>query len=278
MLWGGGVLGLMVLIAVAAPWLGTVDPQLIDPAARNAMPWTQGEITAEASESVPFTFRFGTDSLGRDVYSRTLYGARVSLIIGAAVTTLAIALGLIVGLLAGSIGWFDAIVMRVLDGLMAIPPILLALALVALWGSGLWTVILAIAIPEFPRVVRLVRAVTLTLSAEPYVQAAMALGVPLSRRLWRHILPGTLPALIVQGSYIAASAILIEAILSFLGIGIPPEIPTWGNIMAQGRTLFRVFPHNILFPGLFLSLTILAINVMGDGLRDELDPRLARAI
>ncbi|MEO1018279.1 MAG: ABC transporter permease [Pseudomonadota bacterium] len=275
---GVAVLLVLLAIAVTAPFLGTIDPALIDPAARNAVPWTQGEVTTSEGETVPFTYRFGTDSLGRDIYSRVLYGARISLMVGAAVTVLAVGLGLVVGLLAGSIRWFDMIVMRMMDGLMAIPPILLALALVALWGSGLWTVILAITIPEFPRVVRLVRAVTLTLSNEPYVQAAVALGVPLRRRLRRHIVPSTLPALIVQASYIAASAILIEAILSFLGIGIPPEIPSWGNIMAEGRTLFRVYPHNILFPGIFLSLAILAINVMGDGLRDDLDPRLAKSI
>lgn len=275
---GLAILILMALTGAAAPYLGTIDPAQIAPIDRNAAPWTAVEITGEDGEPLPFIYRFGTDSLGRDIYSRVLYGARVSLIAGAAVTVLAVSAGLVIGLLAGSVRAFDAVIMRLMDGLMAIPPILLALALVALWGSGLWTVILAIAIPELPRVVRLVRAVTLTVSAEPYVQAAVALGVPLRRRLWRHILPSTLPALIVQASYIAASAILIEAILSFLGIGIPPEIPSWGNIMAEGRALFRVHPHNILFPGIFLSLTILAINVMGDGLRDDLDPRLSKAI
>ncbi len=275
---GAAILVFMAALAVLAPYLGTIDPSEINPVSRNAVPMTEGNVTNAAGEVVPFRFLMGTDSLGRDIYSRVLYGARVSLIIGFGVTAISVAAGLLIGLLAGTVRWFDGLVMRMVDGLMAIPPILMALALVALWGSGLVTVILAIAIPEFPRVVRLVRSVVLSVSNDTYVLAASALGVPFHRRLWRHILPSTLPALIVQASYIAASAILIEAILSFLGIGIPPEIPSWGNIMAEGRALFRVFPHNILFPGLFLSLTILAINVMGDGLRDRLDPRLVREV
>jgi peptide/nickel transport system permease protein len=168
--------------------------------------------------------------------------------------------------------------MRMMDGLMAIPGILLALTLVALWGAGLSTVILAIAVPEIPRVVRLVRSVVLSVREEPYVEAAVALGTPTPLILWRHVLPNTTAPLIVQGTYVAASAILVEAILSFLGVGIPTEVPTWGNIMAEGRMLFRVFPHTIMFPGLFLALTVLAVNILGDGLRDTLDPRLARRL
>jgi peptide/nickel transport system permease protein len=161
---------------------------------------------------------------------------------------------------------------------MAIPGILLAIALVSLWGAGLTTVILAILIPEIPRVVRLVRSVVLSIREEPYVESAISVGTPLPMILARHLLPNTIAPLIVQGTYVCASAILVEAILSFLGAGIPPETPTWGNIMAEGRVLFRVYPHNIFFPGIFLALTVLAVNMLGDGLRDTLDPRLAKRL
>jgi peptide/nickel transport system permease protein len=180
----------------------------------------------------------------------------------------------VIGLVAGYLRWLDTLVMRVMDGLMAIPAILLAIALVSLWGGGLLTVIIAIAIPEIPRVVRLVRAIVLSIREEPYVEAAVAVGTPVPLLLIRHVLPNTIAPMIVQGTYVCASAILLEAILSFLGAGIPPQIPTWGNIMAEGRALFRVFPHNILFPGMFLAATVFAVNMLGDGLRDLLDPRM----
>jgi peptide/nickel transport system permease protein len=276
---GGAVLLLLVLVALLAPWLGTIDPAFLDPTYRNKPPMTERVIYDPASDSEhDFTHRMGTDSLGRDVYSRVIYGARVSLAVGLVVAVFSIVVGLAIGLVSGYIRWLDKIVLRIMDGLMAIPAILLALGLVALWGAGLWTVILAITIPEVPRVVRLVRSIVLSVREEPYVEAAVAVGTRLPKILTRHVLPNTIAPLIVQGTYIAASAILVEAILSFLGVGIPTDIPTWGNIMAEGRILFQIFPHNILFPGIFLALAVLAVNVLGDGLRDTLDPRLAKRL
>jgi peptide/nickel transport system permease protein len=277
-LFGGAVLVAMTLIALLAPLLHTLDPAAIDPSARNLTPGSMSTVDLPGGREVPWVHWMGTDTLGRDVYSRVIYGARVSLIVGVAVAALAVAVGLAIGLVSGYLRWLDAIVMRVMDGLMAIPAILLAIGLVSLWGGGLSTVLIAIAIPEIPRVVRLVRSIVLSIREEPYVEAAIALGTPMPLILIRHVLPNTIAPLIVQGTYVAASAILVEAILSFLGAGIPPETPTWGNIMAEGRLLFQVFPHNILFPGIFLALTVLAVNVLGDGLHDTLDPRLAKRI
>ncbi|MBL8705321.1 MAG: ABC transporter permease [Rhodospirillales bacterium] len=277
-LFGGVILLILLAIAIAAPFLGTVAPSAIDPSSRNKKPGVELSTRQADGTKVTRTAWMGTDSLGRDVYSRVLYGTRVSLAVGVAATIISVSIGLTIGLLAGYVRWLDGVVMRFMDGMMAIPGILLAIALVSLWGAGLSTVILAVAIPEIPRVVRLVRSLVLTIREEPYVEAAVALGTPMPLILLRHIMPNTFAPLIVQGTFICASAILVEALLSFLGIGIPPEIPTWGNIMAEGRALFRVFPHNILFPGIFLSLAVLAINVIGDGLRDTLDPRMSKRI
>ena len=275
---GGIILSAMVLIAFGAPWLGTMDPTFIDPTYRNKKPGAERVIIDDSGTEIPWVYRMGTDTLGRDVYSRVMYGAQVSLLVGIAVAALSVLVGLAIGLVSGYIQWVDRIVMRVMDGLMAIPGILLAIALVSLWGAGLMTVILAILIPEIPRVVRLVRSVVLSIREEPYVESAISVGTPLPMILARHLLPNTIAPLIVQGTYVCASAILVEAILSFLGVGIPPETPTWGNIMAEGRVLFRVYPHNIFFPGIFLALTVLAVNMLGDGLRDTLDPRLAKRL
>jgi peptide/nickel transport system permease protein len=275
---GGVVLGLVILMAVLAPVLGTTDPARIDPAARNRRPGA--ERTTRAADGTPAvtTYWMGTDSLGRDVYSRVVYGARISLIVGVSVALLSAATGLVIGVVAGYLRWLDPIVMRVMDGLMSVPAILLAIGLVSLSRAGLRSVILAIVIPEVPRVVRLVRSIVLSVREEPYVEAAVALGARLPRLLARHVMPKTIAPLTVQATFICASAILVEAILSFLGVGIPPETPTWGNIMAEGRALFRLFPHNILFPGVFLAVTVLAVNMLGDGLRDLLDPRTRKQL
>ncbi|MEQ8815170.1 ABC transporter permease [Thalassobaculum sp.] len=273
---GTVVLLFMVVLGLLAPTLGTIDPASIDPVWRNKLPGTERTLTLPSGQDVAFVHRMGTDSLGRDLYSRVIYGARISLIVGIVVAAISIAVGLVIGLLSGYVRWLDGIVMRVMDGLMSIPGILLAIGLVSLWGAGLATVIIAITVPEIPRVVRLVRSIVLSIREEPYVEAAISVGTPLVPILYRHVLPNTIAPLLVQGTYVCASAILLEALLSFLGIVIPPETPTWGNIMAEGRVLFQVFPHNILFPGVFLALTILAVNLLGDGLRDTLDPRMAK--
>lgn len=259
----GGVLLLLIVIAsIAAPWLGTVDPISINPSHRLRDP------SAE--------HWFGTDRFGRDLYSRVMYGGRVSLIVGLSVAALATVIGLAIGLVSGYMRAVDAIVMRVMDGMMAIPAIMLAIALIALSKASIVIVIVAVTLPEVPRVVRLVRSIVLTLREQPYIEAATAIGTSVPRILLRHLLPNALPPLVVQATYICASAVLIEAALSFLGAGTPPEIPSWGNIMAEGRAYFQLKPWMVLIPGLFLAVTVLSINLVGDGLRDMLDPRLAR--
>ena len=275
---GAVILVLVCIMGLAAPLLTPFDPAAINPVYRNKKPGTEQTVRKDDGTKSVVTHWMGTDSLGRDIYTRVVYGARASLAVGIAVALISVAIGLWIGLVAGYFRAVDAVVMRFMDGLMAIPAILLAIALVSLSSAGLGIVIIAIVVPEIPRVVRLVRSVVLSIREEPYVEAAIAVGTPIPALLVRHVLPNTIPPLIVQGTYIAASAILIEAILSFLGVGIPPETPTWGNIMAEGRTLFRVFPHNIFFPGIFLALTVLAVNMLGDGLRDTLDPRMSRRL
>jgi len=273
---GGLLVAAMVAVAALAPWLGTRNPGEVNPSVRNKLPGFEATIRDDDGNKVPVSYRFGTDSLGRDIYSRVLYGARVSLIVGLTVSVISLAVGLLIGLIAGYVRWLDGIIMRFMDGLMAIPAILLAIGVVSIFRAGLFAVIVAIVVPEVPRVVRLVRSIVLSIREEPYVESAITVGTPTPLLIVRHVLPNTIAPLIVQGTFICAAAILIEAILSFLGIGIPPEIPTWGNIMAEGRTLFRVFPHNILYPGIFLAITVLGVNMLGDGLRDVLDPKMER--
>ncbi|WP_313623297.1 ABC transporter permease [Achromobacter sp.] len=258
------VLAAIVVIALFAPLLGTVDPTLLNPGARLKQPFTD--------------YLLGTDAFGRDVWSRVAYGARISLIAGLGAAVVSVAIGLVIGVIAGWFRSLDGPIMRTMDAIMAIPGILLAIALVSVTGASITTVLVAITIPEIPRVVRLVRGQILSVRGEPYVEAALALGTPLPLLLWRHMVPSTVAPLTVQGTYVFASAMLTEAILSFLGAGIPPEIASWGNIMSEGRMYFRMLPGLILFPGLFLSLTVLSVNILGDALRDALDPKMVRRI
>jgi peptide/nickel transport system permease protein len=261
---GGFLVGVMIFIAIFAPWLGTKDPTALAPARR----------TREPSA----LYWFGTDMLGRDVYSRVMYGSRVSLEVGFSVAFCASILGTLIGLISGFVRALDAVVMRVMDGLMSIPPILLAIALMALTRASVQNVIIAISIAEFPRVSRLVRGVVLSLREQPYVEAAIASGTRVPVIIWKHILPNTLAPLMVQATFICASAMITEATLSFIGAGTPPIIPSWGNIMAEGRALWQVKPYIVFFPAIFLSITVLAVNLLGDGLRDALDPRLAKRL
>jgi len=254
----------MAVLALSAPWLATHDPEDIDPSARLEAPSPE--------------HRFGTDALGRDVYSRALLGGRISLVVGCTVAALATVFGVVLGMVAGFVRRADGPVMRVMDGLMAIPGILLAIALMAVTRASLTTVIVAITVPEIPRVVRLVRSLALTLREQLFVEAAYAVGTRLPAVLWRHVLPNLLAPLVVQATFVAASAVLIEASLSFLGVGIPAQTPSWGNMMAEGRNVVAVAFHIILYPGILLAVTVLSINMVGDGLRDALDPRLARQL
>ncbi|MCM2561313.1 ABC transporter permease [Lutimaribacter sp. EGI FJ00015] len=253
---------IIVLAAIFAPVVSPHDPVRLTPSERLKPP----------SE----LYWLGTDAYGRDLVSRIIYGGRISLVVGVGAAVFAVLSGLFLGLMAGYIRWLDAVLMRMVDGLMAIPNILLAIAIVSLWGAGLWTVLIAITIPEVPRVVRLVRSVVLSAREEPYVEAAIAAGSSTFLIMRRHLLPNTIAPLIIQGTYICASAILVEAILSFLGAGINPETPSWGNIMAEGRIYFQINPGIVLWPGLVVSVTILAINLLGDAVRDALDPRMAK--
>ena len=259
---GGGLLAVLVVLSLAAPWIAPYDPLALSVRTRlqppSALHW------------------FGTDGYGRDVFSRTLWGGRISLTIGIVVAVVASVIGTALGLLAGYVRRFDGVVMRVMDGVMAIPGILLAVALLALNKASVTTVVIAIAIPEVPRVVRLVRAVVLGIREQAFVQAAISTGTRAPRLVLRHILPNAMTPIVVQATYIAASAVLLEAYLGFLGVGTPPEIPSWGNIIAEGRLFVQLALWNVAFPGMFLGLMVLSINLLGDGVRDLLDPRIAR--
>ncbi len=263
-LFGLAVIGLLALMAIFAGALGTVDPAAVQPRLRLRPPSAAAWL--------------GTDHLGRDVYSRLVYGSQVSLLVGAVVAVLAVIAGGLLGLVAGVVRWVDGLVMRAMDGVMAIPAILFAIALIGALGANLATICVAIAIPEIPRVARLVRSVVLTVREEAYVEAAISMGTRTPMLMARHIVPNVVAPLIAQATYIASSAILVEASLSFLGIGMPDEVPSWGNMMANARLVFQVRPALMLLPGLCIALTVFGINRIGDGLRDMLDPRLARSV
>ncbi len=273
---GGVVLLVLLMLGLLAPWLGTFDPSVMDATFISVAAGTHGTVMLPDGTEIAHTFWMGSDSMGRDIWSRVLYGTRISLLVGVVTAVVAAGLGCVLGMLAGFLRPVDAVLMRVMDGIMAVPAVLLAITLVAMFGASLPTVILAIAVPEVPRVTRLVRALVLSLRSEPFVEAARALATPTPVILWRDILPNALAPLIVQATFIAASAVLTEAILSFLGLGLPADVPTWGNIMAEGRVQFTQNPGNVLFPALFLVPTVLAINLLGDGMRDVLDPKFAK--
>ncbi|WEX91604.1 ABC transporter permease (plasmid) [Sinorhizobium garamanticum] len=258
---GAGMLTLLIVLALAAP-LCAGDPGNMDPFKRLQPPSA--------------AMWFGSDNMGRDVFARTIFGARISVMVGLLSAACAAVAGLLIGILAGYNRTFDNIVMRVMDGLMSIPTILLAIALISLTGSGIGILIVAIAIPETPAVARLVRSVVLSVRERPYVEAALCGGARLPKVLWRHILPSTIPALMVQSATVCASAILTEAGLSFLGVGVPPEIPSWGNMIASSRLYLAIAPMTIFAPGILLAVTVLSVNLLGDGLRDMFDPRAKR--
>jgi peptide/nickel transport system permease protein len=256
---GLATLALVMAAGLLAPLWWTGDPQEMKPVERLRPPSA--------------THWFGSDHFGRDIYTRTLYGTRISLTVGLAVSVLSLVLGTVLGLVIGFYRRVDMVAMRIMDGIMAIPAILLALAFMALMKASVRNVVIALVIPEIPRVIRVTRASVLSLREHLMVEGARALGVGTPRILARYILPALVAPLIVQATYIAASAILVEAYLSFLGAGTPPHIPSWGNIMAEGRAYVQLAFWIILFPGMFLAATVLAINLVGDGLRDLLNVR-----
>jgi peptide/nickel transport system permease protein len=258
---GGALLALILAVTICAPFLISGSPTRLNPAIRLTEPGS--------------AYWFGTDMYGRDVYARTLYGGRISLAVAISVSLLTTVFGVSIGLVSGYSRLLDGIIMRIVDGMMAIPAILVAIALMALMRASLQNVIIAITVSEVPRMTRLVRSVVLTLREQTYVEAATAVGAGLLRNMVRHIVPNTLGPIIVQATYVMAVAVIIEAYLSFLGAGTPPDVPTWGNIMAEGRAFFQLAFWSILFPGLFLAVTVLGFNLIGDGLRDALDPRFS---
>ncbi len=253
-------LTLIVLVSIVAPLIAPHDPVQLAPSLRLKPASAQ--------------FLLGTDAYGRDLLSRVIYGGRISLLIGIGCAILSIVIGLAIGLVSGFFKLVDSVLMRVMDGLMAMPSILLAIAVVSLSGASIWTVMVAITIPEIPRVARLVRSVVLSAREEPYVEAAISVGSSLPKIMWRHLMPNTIAPLIVQGTYVCASAILSEAYLSFLGLGIPPTTPTWGSVISEGRNVVQLAFWVVLYPSLFLGATVLFINLIGDAARDALDPRM----
>jgi peptide/nickel transport system permease protein len=257
---GGIVLTILVIAAVFAPLIVTNDPR---------------RISAYTHLRAPNQYYFfGTDSQGRDVFSRVIYGARLSLFVGFFTSVVTIVLGTLIGMVASFYRRVDAVIMRIIDGMMAFPGIILAIGIMAVRGPSIANIIVALSVVGTPRVVRLVRSVVLGLRDTPFVESAIAIGNPDVRIMWRHILPNILAPLIVQASITFADAILAEATLSFLGAGAPPEIPSWGSMLSDSKNLLQQAPWTMLFPGAALALAIFGLNILGDGLRDLLDPRL----
>jgi peptide/nickel transport system permease protein len=257
---GAVMVAVNLLVALWAPAIGRVDPQLLDVKARLSSP-----------SAVHW---FGTDDVGRDVWSRVIYGARLSMLVGGSVVLFSFVGGLVFGLVGGYYRTLDNVLMRIMDGLMAFPGIVLAIALMASLGPSVLNVIVALGVVYVPRVARIVRGSVLVIRETPYVEAARALGVPDLTVLLRHVLPNCLSPVIVQGTFIFAAAVLGEAALSFLGVGVPPQIPSWGNVLAEGRLYLQQAPWLTLFPGAAIMACILGLNLFGDGLRDLLDPKL----
>lgn len=260
---GLGVILIFALVALTAPYL-LVDPVRLNPLQRLRPP--------------SLDHLFGTDQVGRSTFSRTLNGTAISLSVGALVTLLTVTVGLLIGLVAGFVRRLDGIVMRIMDGIMAIPGILLAIALMSLFGSSVTNVVLAISAAEIPRMVRIVRASVLVIREQTYVEAAVTNATRLPRMLLIHVLPNAAAPIIVQATYVFASAMIVESILSFLGAGTPPTIPSWGNMLAEARPFMQRAPWMIAFPGIALALLVLTVNLLGDALRDAIDPRLARKL
>jgi peptide/nickel transport system permease protein len=257
--WGAAAAALGAAVIAAPVFLGGAGEQ-VNPVQRLRIPSVQHP--------------FGTDQLGRDLLARCIEGGQISLLVGMSVTLVALGLGTAVGLLALRARALDLVLMRVADGLMAIPAILIAVALVSVWGSSIEALILAIAVPEIPRVIRILRSALLALRQAHFVEAARMSGCGWTRLILVHLLPNAWPVLIVQATYTMANAILIESGLSFIGLGIPGETPSWGRIIAEGKLFFQLFPYQVLIPGLLLAATVWVINVLGDALRERLDPRL----
>ncbi len=254
------LVALNVLVAVLAPAIGRWEPQRLDVQARLAPP------TA--------THWMGTDDVGRDVWSRVVHGTRLSMLVGGAVVALSFVGGIVFGLLGGYYRPLDNVLMRIMDGFMAFPGIILAIAMMASLGPSVVNVIVALGVVYVPRVARIVRGSVLVIRETPYVEAALALGAPDLTVLGRHVLPNCLSPVIVQGTFIFAAAVLGEAALSFLGVGVPPQIPSWGNVLAEGRLYLQQAPWLTLFPGGAIMGCILGLNLFGDGLRDLLDPKM----
>ncbi|APO71434.1 ABC transporter permease [Rhizobium mongolense] len=256
------ILTVFVLLAILAPWVTPYSPSKLSIVNRLKPP--------------SGLFFFGTDEFGRDVFSRTIFAGRLSLLVGAAVVVLSALIGVSLGLLAGFFKQFDAPIARLIDAMMAFPDILLAIALVAALGPSLTTVIIALSIVYSPRLARIVRASTLVIRELPYVEAAQALGISTFHIMTRHVLRNLLSPILVQGTFLFASAMLAEAGLSFLGLGVSPEIPTWGTMIAAGRQYIGQADWMTLFPGVAIVLSVLSLQMVGDGLRDMLDPKLRK--